>query len=281
MLATVVIAGCSTGTSGHEATTTARTTTAPSSASEMPGMHEPMPAGDGLSPSQAGLTLVPDATTITANTANDFTFRITAADGKPVTQFSPEQTKLLHLYLIRSDLTGFAHLHPTMAPDGTWSVRLPAMSAGDWRVYTQFTAHPPNDTTASLVLSTPLTVPGVASTAPLPTPSNTASVDGYTVTVAGQPAAGQHSPLTLDFSSAGQPVTDLQPYLDTYAHVTAIRAETLAFAHLHPSNQVNGGHGGPSLSIESAFPTSGDWRLFIEFQTAGKVHTAQTTIHVG
>jgi hypothetical protein len=35
------------------------------------------------------------------------------------------------------------------------------------------------------------------------------------------------------------------------------------------------------LSIESAFPAAGDWRLFIEFQTAGTVHAAETTIRVG
>jgi hypothetical protein len=208
-------------------------------------------------------------------------FRITAPDGVPVTRFLPELTKLMHFYLIRSDLTGFAHLHPTMAADGTWSLTLPAMTPGDWRAYTKFTARQASDVIVPLVLSTPLTVPGEATTAPIPPPSNAASVDGYTVTVSGQAAASQHNPLTLDFRSNGQPVTDLQPYLDTYAHVTAIRSGNLAFAHLHPSNPVNGDHGGPTLSIESAFPASGDWRLFIEFQTAGTVHTAETTIHVG
>lgn len=277
-----LIAGCSTGTSSHTASSTPKApATAATSASGMPGMTEPMHAGDGLSAAQSGFTLVPSATTINATTTNPFTFRITAPDGAPVTQFAPEQTKLLHFYLIRSDLTGFTHLHPTMAADGTWSVALPAMLPGDWRAYTQFTARPASDVIVPLVLSTPLTVPGEAPTAPIPPASNTASVDGYTVTVSGQPAAGQHSPLTLDFSSGGQPVTDLQPYLDTYAHVTAIRAGNLAFAHLHPTNPVNGDHGGPTLNIESAFPASGDWRLFIEFQTGGTVHTAETTIQVG
>jgi hypothetical protein len=277
-----LIAGCSSATSSHTASTTPKSAAPTStSASAMPGMTEPMPAGDGLSAAQSGFTLVPIATTITANTPSPFTFRITAPDGAPVTQFVPEQTKLLHLYLIRSDLTGFAHLHPTMAADGTWSTTLPAMAPGDWRAYTQFTAHHPSDVTVSLVLSTTLTVPGEAPTAPMPPAGNPASVDGYTVTVSGQPVAGQHSPLTLDFSRGGQPVTDLQPYLDTYAHVTAIRAGDLAFAHLHPTNPVNGDHGGPTLSIESAFPASGEWRLFIEFQTSGTVHTADTAIHVG
>jgi hypothetical protein len=46
-------------------------------------------------------------------------FRILGADGRPVTAFEPEQTKLMHFYLIRSDLTGFQHIHPSMSPGGT------------------------------------------------------------------------------------------------------------------------------------------------------------------
>lgn len=280
----VLIAGCGGTTSTHSAnhgsanTSTAASVLVPSG---MPGMSEPMPAGDGLAASQSGFTLVPATTTIPANGANTFAFQITGPDGAPVTQFVPEQTKLLHFYLIRSDLTGFAHLHPTTAADGTWSITLPVMSPGSWRAYTQFTAHHPGDITVSLVLSTPLAVPGEATTAPIAAASSSATVDGYTVTVSGQPTAGQEGPLGLDFSRNDVPVTDLQPYLDAYAHVTAIHAGNLAFAHLHPTNPINANHGGPKLTLESAFPASGDWRLFIEFQTAGTVHTAEMVLRVG
>ena len=40
-------------------------------------------------------------------------------------------------------------------------------------------------------------------------------------------------------------------------------------------------HLGPNLTVEAAFPASGDWRLFIEFQTAGTLRTAEMTAHVG
>jgi len=155
----------------------------------MPGMPEPIPGGDGLSASEIGFTLVTGGTKITPVAGNTFTFRITAPDGVPLTRFLPEQTKLMHFYLIGSDLTGFAHLHPTMAADATWSLTLPAMKPGDWPAYTQFTARQASDVIVPLVLPTPLTVPGEATTAPMPPLSNTASVDGYTVTVSGQAAA--------------------------------------------------------------------------------------------
>ncbi|HWS92275.1 MAG TPA: hypothetical protein VN306_07210 [Mycobacterium sp.] len=278
----VLLAACSTGTSSRTAISgpgTSPVSTTPAMPG-MPGTTEPMPSGDGLSASQSGFTLVPATTTVAADMPGTFTFRITGPDSAPVTYFVPEQSQLLHFYLIRADLTGFAHLHPTMAADGTWTALLPAMPPGDWRAYTQFTVNHPSDVTLPLVLSVALSVPGLATTQPIPAPGNTATVDGYTITLSGQPTAGHGSPLTFAFSQDGRPVTDLQPYLDTYAHVTAIEAGTLAFTHIHPQNPVNGDHGGPNLAVEAAFPTSGDWRLFIQFQTAGTLHTAEMTVHV-
>ena len=41
---------------------------------------------------------------------------------------------------IRRDLTGFQHLHPTMAPDGTWSIDLTLAEPGSYRAIADFTA---------------------------------------------------------------------------------------------------------------------------------------------
>ena len=48
-------------------------------------------------------------------------FRIETYHGEPLTDYVEEQTKDLHLYVVRDDLTVFRHLHPTMADDGTWT----------------------------------------------------------------------------------------------------------------------------------------------------------------
>src|SRR5690242_19549250 len=141
----VFLAACSTGTSSRTATSTsgASPVSTTPAMSGMPGMSESMASGDGLAASQSGFTMAPATTTIAAYAPSTFTFTITKPDGSPVTQFVPEQTKLMHFYVIRADLSGFAHLHPTMAADGTWSALLPAMPPGDWRAYTQFTVNRP------------------------------------------------------------------------------------------------------------------------------------------
>ncbi|MGW4391779.1 hypothetical protein [Streptomyces sp. NPDC004685] len=69
--------------------------------------------------------------------------------------------------------------------------------------------------------------------------------------------------------------------LDTYAHLTPFHEGDAAFAHLHPTTKVSGDNGGPDLSFHAELPTSGNWRLFLQFQTGGKLHTAALTPRVG
>jgi hypothetical protein len=251
--------------------------------SSMPGMSgmDDMPSGDGLSAESAGFRFAPTTTTVPAGQATSFPFRITDAGGKPVTAFEPDQTKLMHFYLVRSDLTGFQHIHPTMAGDGTWTAPLAAAEPGNYRAYASFITKDTTGKAVPFVLSQQITVPGTATTTPLPAASTTTQVDGYTLTLAsGQLMAGMSHELTVTVSQNGKPVSDLQPYLDTYAHLTAFHEGDLAFAHLHPHGTVNGDHGGPALTFEAMLPKPGPWRLFLQFQTGGVLHTAAVTITV-
>lgn len=238
----------------------------------MPG--DPMPAGNGTQPSSAGYTLLPAPT----NTATSFAFRITGPDGKAVTTFEPDQTKLMHLYLIRTDLSGYQHVHPAMSADGTWTASLTAPAPGSYRAYTTFTTPDAMGKPSAFVLSVPFTVPGPVTTVPLPPVASATTADGYTLTLSGQPMSGMARQLTLHVSKNGQPVTDLQPYLDTYAHLSAFHAGDLAFAHLHPSGAGHGDHGGPDLTFDAEFSASGTWRVYVQFQTDGVLHTAAFTV---
>jgi hypothetical protein len=246
----------------------------------MPGMNMGMDMGDGLSAEKDGYKLASNATTLPSGRAAAYQFTVTGPDGKPVTDFAVDQTKRLHFYAIRSDLTGFQHVHPTMAGDGTWTASLGALQPGSWRLFAQFTPDSGKGKGQDFVLSRTVTVPGSTATTALPKASSTTTVDGYTVTVNGELMAGMAHPLTVNIAKDGKPVTDLQSYLDTYAHLTAFHEGDQAFAHLHPENNVNGDHGGPSLSFHAELAKSGDWRLFLQFQTAGTLHTAAITLHV-
>lgn len=256
----------------------------PSSASpsmgDMPGMDH-MASSNGLSDSQDGYRLTAEDTTLPSGKQTAYRFTVTGPDGKRVTDFAVDQTKRMHFYAIRSDLTGFQHVHPTMGADGTWSADLSILAPGSWRMFASFTPNTGTGKGDDFVLSRTVTVPGNAAKTPLPAPATSTQADGYTVTVKGDPMAGMAHPLTASIAKSGKPVTDLEPYLDTYAHLTAFHEGDAAFAHLHPTTKVTGDNGGPDLSFHAELPTSGNWRLFLQFQTGGKLHTAALTLRVG
>ncbi|MFD9684765.1 hypothetical protein ACFWXO_03275 [Kitasatospora sp. NPDC059088] len=237
----------------------------------------PVPAR-GLAAEQDGYRLSTATCGVPAGRPTAFRFTVTGPGGAPVTDFAVHQTEKLHFYAIRSDLTGFQHLHPEMAEDGTWTADLAALTPGSWRLYADFI---PNTGAhaAELVLSRTVTVPGPAVPVPLPTPSDTTTVDGYTVSLHARPMSGAHQ-LTATVSRDGRPVTDLQPYLDAYAHLSAFHEGDQALAHLHPADAVDGDHGGPTLTFHALLPEPGNWRVFLQFQAAGQLHTAQLTLHV-
>ncbi|MFF7638251.1 hypothetical protein ACFZB9_34655 [Kitasatospora sp. NPDC008050] len=256
--------------------------------SGMPGMGTGTPmamaAGNGLAAEQDGYRLDAPSATLAAGQPVQYRFSITGPDGKPVTDFAVEQTEQLHFYAIRSDLTGYQHVHPVLAADGGWTADLAPLRPGSWRLYASFTPNSGSGKGTDFVLSRTVTVPGPAADAaadtPLPPAASSTTVDGYTATVQGELMAGMAHPLTITISKDGQPVTDLQPYLDSYAHLSAFHAGDQAFAHLHPESTVNGDHGGPSLAFHAEPATAGDWRLFLQFRTAGQLHTAALTLHV-
>ncbi|GAA0620524.1 hypothetical protein GCM10010174_43960 [Kutzneria viridogrisea] len=218
---------------------------------------------------------MPDAGTYKVSSTStvdnaDYRFTIVDGGGKTVTQFEPDQTKLMHFYLIRSDLTGFQHVHPTMAADGTWTAPLTPAGPGDYRVYAAFTTGGKEQ-----VVGQPTQVPGTATSTPLPPASASAQADGYTVSLEGEPMAGMAHSLKVTISKDGKPVTDLQPYLGTSAHLSAFHEGDLEFAHLHPESA-----NGAELSFHAVLPKSGNYRLFVQFQTNDTLHTAALTLKV-
>ncbi|HEY2080169.1 MAG TPA: hypothetical protein VGH53_27905 [Streptosporangiaceae bacterium] len=244
--------------------------------SGMPGMS----TTDGLAAGHNGYQMASGIATLPAGKITDYRFTITGPDGRPVTDFAVEQTRRLHFYAIRSDLTGYQHLHPTLASDGTWTATMPALQPGTWRLYASFVPNTGPGKGREFVLSRTITVSGRAVATAVPAPSPSTTIDGYTVTVNGQLTANRASALTVTITKDDAPVTNLQPYLDTYAHLTAFHEADLAFAHLHPATMVGGDHGGPTLPFHAELSRSGNWRLFLQFRTSGTVHAAAITVHV-
>ncbi|MET9804896.1 hypothetical protein [Streptomyces sp. NPDC006368] len=228
------------------------------------------PPPGGLQVSEAGHTLVLEPAALTAGRRGELRFAIEDEQGRKVTAYEREHGKELHLVLASRDLTVYRHLHPVRGGDGTWSAPVELPAAGAYRAFADFT--PKGGT--GLTLGADLAVTGAYNPAALPRPSRVAEVDGYRVELRGTPAPGRPSELTLRISRAGKPVTDLQPHLGAYGHLVALRAGDLAYLHVHP----HAGPAGPEVAFTATAPSSGAYRLFLDFRHEGTVRTAAFTV---
>jgi hypothetical protein len=229
----------------------------------------------GLVSSRGGYTLAPTTTTLTAGTAEPFSFRILGPEGGAVTGFDVEHDKRMHLIVVRRDTAGFQHVHPDMAADGTWSVPLNLAEAGTYRVFADFAPTGGE----GMTLGTDVSVAGPFEPHAY-SASRIAEVDGYQVRLDGELVPGTSSPVRVSVSKDGQPVTDLQPYLAAYGHLVALRQGDLAYLHVHPEGAPGDGRtpAGPDITFVAEVPTAGGYRLFVDFQHNGVVRTAEFTV---
>jgi hypothetical protein len=232
----------------------------------------------GLLVSEDGYTLDVAEADPSAGTA-PVSFRILGPDGQPVTAYDTRHDEDLHLIAVRRDLSGYQHVHPELAADGTWTTPLD-LTAGTWRLFADFDPAGPDE---ALTLGTDVDIVGAYDPQPLPEPSRTAEVDGYSVTLDGELVPGEESELTLSVSRDGQPVTDLQPYLAAYGHLVVLRDGDLAYLHVHPAGEPADGRTepGPDITFYATAPSAGDYRLFLDFQHGDVVRTAEFTARAG
>jgi hypothetical protein len=240
-------------------------------AAELPG---------GLMVVQDGYTLDLGQRQLPAGNDVPLQFRILGPDGKPVTRYTTGHGKDLHLIVVRRDLTDFQHVHPHLDAAGTWTVPLDLSDPGVYRVFADFT---PADLADGLTLGADLSVAGDYQPQPLPAVSRTTEVDDYTVTLDGTLQPGRESELTLSVSKDGKPVTNLQPYLEAYGHLVALRDRDLAYLHVHPAGSPDDGttKPGPGITFYATAPSAGAYRLFLDFQHDNQVRTAEFTLTAG
>ena len=231
------------------------------------GAMAPQPVR-GLAVSEKGLTLELARRTAPQGKPFALAFRIVDRRGQTVRDFDVEHTKRMHFIVVRRDMTGFQHLHPTQNADGTWSLPVTLPDAGTYRVFADFSVGEKPYT-----LADDITVDGSVRSQALPAPTGAVAVDGLRVALSeGATKAGRESELAFTVTRAGKPVA-IQNYLGAKGHLVALRQGDLAFLHVHPDEN--------RLQFMATFPTAGTYRLFLQFKTAdGRLHTAAFTQEV-
>ena len=226
----------------------------------------------GVAIAAAGFRFEPLTEEVPAQRVATFRFRIVDDNGNPVLHFETNHERELHLIVVSRNLIDYAHVHPVRDEFGLWTVDLPPLPAGSYRVLADFRAIGAD----AVTLGADLTVAGAPRSAPLPEPASTYRVDDYEIAMSGTASLGS-SDLSFAISRNGQPVTT-DPYLGAAGHLVGIRRGDMAYLHVHPmdSNQ----SAAATIVFTAEFPTAGVYRLFMDFSHEGVVRTAAFTVVV-
>jgi hypothetical protein len=206
------------------------------------------------------------------------------------------------------------HLHPNRQGDGTFVDALPSIQPGRYAVFADIVDQSgfPWTLVGSIDLpqinGSPLSGDDSGGDAPALTPSSDSAVDvlddGTRVVWHRDNAAiCANAPMILRFEvqdQNGKPATDVKPYMGMAAHAEIVSSDLQVFAHIHPSGSVpmaalmmastnssdsmagmnmsdmnmNATPISPELSMPYGLPSTGHYRIFLQFKRADKIETA-------
>ncbi|MEA2206898.1 MAG: hypothetical protein QOE77_3674 [Blastocatellia bacterium] len=202
--------------------------------------------------------------------------------GEPVKDYVVTHEKLFHLFIVSQDLSEYQHIHPQLNPDGTFSVDTALPRTGSYKVHADFFPKGGRPQVIHREIVTAGYVPKgslpLRSLAPDRTLGKT--LDGMKIVLepGGPLVAGALIPLTYRLTDAdtGQPVRNLEPYLGAWGHTLILSADQSDYLHTHPSEMLTSGvepavlRGGPTVEFKAMFPAAGDYRIWTQFQRAGR-----------
>jgi catechol 2,3-dioxygenase-like lactoylglutathione lyase family enzyme len=193
-----------------------------------------------------------------------------------VRTFTLVHERSMHLFVVGGDLEFFAHEHPVQQADGVFIIDVALPKAGPYMAIAEFLPAGATPQVFQRMFTTGEAFAGAAAPA-VDTAAKT--VDGVRVALDPPDAtAGATRPLTFRFSdpASGAAVTDLQPYLGAAAHLLMVPVDLTEAIHGHPDELFHDG----GVTFTPLIPRAGRYKLWIQFQRAGRVSTASFVIDV-
>ncbi|HET9709293.1 MAG TPA: hypothetical protein VFP39_13420, partial [Gemmatimonadales bacterium] len=197
-------------------------------------------------------------TTITRGAGSGRVLSIAITDsewlGRRFVPLIPDHGKLMHLFLVRDDLQGFAHLHPLMVDSSTFRTSLPPLAPGRYRLYADIV----QETGFTQTLLDSLQVPesrepwtamdqddswwGGYQLSAISDQRESHLEDGSVMTWVRDSVpilAGRDLDLRfMVHMKDGKPAT-LEPYMGMMSHAVIARNDGSVFVHLHPSGTIS------------------------------------------
>lgn len=184
--------------------------------------------------------------------------------------------KKIHMLVVDEGLTWFDHIHPVEQADGSHLITETFPHGGTYYVFADFKPSGSAGTVHKSTLEVSGNNPAVPDTLKNKWVSN---VDGYTLTLINgndfQTNRPQHLGIQIQKDGKNIASHEMETYLGAIAHVVIIGMSDKKMLHVHPgSNEHVPIHG------ETHFEKPGIYRMWVQFQLEGVVHTADFTVNV-
>ena len=187
----------------------------------------------------------------------------------------PDHGKLMHMFLVRADdLAAFAHVHPVAAGEAAFTVPLPPLPAGDYRIFADIVLEsgfaptlvdmvrvpsPTADSTpppaaADPAAADPAAAAGFTGAEPDPDdswaalePRGASRSDTYALASGrtvrwerdGEIAVDRETTLRFSVTEPDGAPSALEPYMGMLSHAAVLRDDGSVFVHLHPAGSIN------------------------------------------
>lgn len=216
------------------------------------------------------------AAALEAGKTTQVTVKLNAvADGKPLTfdDLKEAHTKKLHLLMIDPSLSDYHHIHPVAGKNpGEYAFDFTPLKNDSYRIWADVI---PVATGKQEYVQADMGTPATEKSAIEKTTSMTATVDGYTFTLAldGEPKAGAPVMGSVTITKDGQSFTQLEPVMGAFAHVVGFTEDYNSVLHVHPMGKEPSSdteRGGPKLEFHIEPEKAGFVKLFAQVRIDGK-----------
>jgi hypothetical protein len=197
------------------------------------------------------------------------------AKRQPITDFDVVHEKLMHLFIVRSDLKQFAHEHPIYDLKGVFRLQYAFPTGGEYHLFADVA--PKN--AGSHIVGAVLNVSGSQEISSIQPPASKNPGLNFTWGETASLSPKKTFILTLTVTDAKhQPVTDLEPYLGALAHLVLVHEDGLTFVHSHADelDARNGKDG--TIRFLTRLPKEGNYRGWAQISRHGEVVTTSTTL---
>lgn len=197
------------------------------------------------------------------------------SDSATTVELEETHEKMIHVIVVNEDLSWFDHIHAEPSRNGAYTVRETFPTGGKYLVYADYKPLGRANQTDRLTLN----VNGAPVKAvPHHESKLMANSDGYSLSIVNTKRleTGRVA-MAILVEKDGKKLkrSDLENYLGAVAHIILISQDEKDFIHIHPESTDE-----YPILAHADIPKPGIYRMWVQFQTNGSVHTADFTLDV-